>query len=44
LGLINFVNKEEFRLEKKNKVHGLNYFNYDITLFQEGAQSLGIDS
>lgn len=37
LGLVNFVSKQELAKYVNDKIWGLNYFNYDLTLFQEGA-------
>lgn len=43
LGLVNFVDKEQLRTHVKDKKWGLNYFNYDLTLFQQGAEGIDID-
>lgn len=43
MGLINFVDKTALRDNIHDKKFGLTYFNYDLTLFQEGAQGLDFD-
>ena len=41
--MVNFVSKEELAANIDNIKHGLNYFNFDLTLFQEGAEGLNFN-
>ena len=43
IGLVNFVNKKELSKALMNREDSLKYFNYDLTLFQEGAQAMKFD-
>ncbi len=43
LGIVNFVDKNELREVLKEKNESLKYFNFDLTLFQEGAEAMKFD-
>ena len=44
VGLVNFVQKNELEKVLKNREESLKYFNFDLTLFQEGAQAMGFNN
>lgn len=43
MGVVNFIDQNELKGVFKNKKESLKYFNYDLTLFQEGAEAIKYD-